>query len=158
LARAYIMTGIGSNPALQKHYEVHWHVFAFQSTDLILPGLLRLFGVAGANLYIAATFLLLIAGVAAIHRVLFGRVGLWPAFAVLFLFNLPLAVGQVSFLLATAFSLLLLAAWIATEGRRGWIRTAAFVLGTLALFFCHFLAFACCAVIVIARAKAGTLG
>jgi hypothetical protein len=155
LARAYILNRLPADADLQKYYVAHWRLFSFQSTDLVLPGLIGLFGLSGANGYVAATFLLLMSGTVAVHRTLFGRVGLWPACAALFLFNLPLAVGQVSFLLAAGLALLLLAAWIATDRHRGPKRTAGFAVGALALFFCHFFAFAAYAVAVMAFEATG---
>src|SRR4051812_6937464 len=44
LARAYILDNLDSDPLLQKFYAVHWELFSFQSTDLLLPLLARGFG------------------------------------------------------------------------------------------------------------------
>jgi len=65
-----------------EYYAVHWDLFSFQSTDLLLPPLARWFGLQAAmQLFVATAFALLIAGTVAVHRVLFGRVGLWPTAA-----------------------------------------------------------------------------
>ncbi len=94
-ARVYILNNLPTDPLLQKYYTVHWDLFSFQSTDLLLPPLARWFGLPAAmQLFVAMTFALLIAGTVAVHRMLFGWVGLWPAAAFLFLYNFPLLLGR----------------------------------------------------------------
>lgn len=150
LARIYILNSLDSNADLQKHYTTDWRLFSFQSTDFILPLLTKLFGMSvGTRIYSTSIFLLLVGGTVAVHRALFGRVGLWPASVLLFLYNLSFAYGQISFLFATGLGLLLFAAWIATVRSHHPIRLAIFVLGTFALFLCHFFAFASYALTVM---------
>jgi hypothetical protein len=80
LARAYIRDHLSANAELQKYYAVTWRLLSFQSTDFVLPLLADLLGLAAAaKAFVVATMLLLLAGTAALHRVLFGRLGLWPA-------------------------------------------------------------------------------
>ncbi|WP_395017171.1 hypothetical protein [Dongia sp.] len=155
LARAFIMNALPSDPDLQKYYAIEWRFFSFQSTDLILPLLIKAFGLElGARLFIVATFALLIGGTVALHRAFFGRVGLWPAAAMLFLFSFPFALGQISFLLTTGLSLLLFAAWIASLARHGLVKVLLFSAASLALLLCHFFAFAAYALLVGAHAGA----
>ena len=149
LTRAYIINTLDSSPDLQKYYAVHWALFSFQSTDLLLPPLARWFGLATSqHLFVAITFGLLLSGTAALHRALFGRIGPWPAAAVLFLYSFPLALGQISFLFSTGLSLLLLAGWIAYRDRLDTRRLMVFVLVSFALFLSHFFAFAAYALTV----------
>lgn len=142
MARIYILNNLAADPFLQKYYAVHWDFLSFQSTDLLLPPLARWFGLGAAvQIFVATTFALLIAGTAAVHRALFGRIGLWPAAAFLFLYNIPLIFGQISFLFSTGLSLLLFAAWIATE-RWPWVlRIPVFTAASFGLMLCHFFAF-----------------
>lgn len=143
LARTFIMNAIGSDPDLARYYAIEWRFFSFQSTDFIQPLLTKAFGLEqGAHLFIAATFALLLGGTAALHHAWFGRVGLWPAAAALFLYSFPLALGQVSFLFTTGLSLLLFAAWIATRDRHGIVKVVLFSAASFALLLCHFFAFA----------------
>ena len=142
-ARIYVLNNLATDPVLQKYYAVHWDLFSFQSTDLLLPPLARWLGLEAAlHLFVAIVFALLIAGTAAVHRVLFGRVGLWPAAAFLFLFNFPLISGQISFLFATGVSLLLFAAWIATARWPRAIRLPLFTGLSFGLMLFHVFAFA----------------
>jgi len=149
LARAHIIDQLQQSAELQKYYAVHWRLLSFQSTDFILPVLAKLLGLAwAAKIYVAATMLLLLAGAAALHRVLFGRIGLWPAVSALFLFNFLLAWGFVAFLSAAGLALLLLAAWLGTQDRSVAIRAMLFAIGAVLLLLCHLFAFACYAVMI----------
>ena len=149
-ARTYILNNLPTDPLLQKYYAVHWDLFSFQSTDLLLPPLARWFGLQAAmQLFVAIAFALLIAGTAAVHRVLFGRVGLWPAAAFLFLYNFPLLSGQISFLFSTGLCLLLFAAWVATERWPRAIRLPVFAGASFGLMLCHFFAFSAYGLLVV---------
>jgi hypothetical protein len=157
-ARVYILNNLSNDLTLQKFYTVHWDLFSFQSTDLLLPPLARWVGLETAvRLFTATTFALLIAGTVAVHRVLFGRVGLWPAGAFLFLYSFPLISGQISFLFSTGLSLLLFAAWIATERWPWVIRIPLFAGASFALLLCHFFALAAYGLLImvftLARAR-----
>ena len=157
-ARVYVLNNLATDPALQKYYTVHWDLFSFQSTDLLLPPLARWFGLETAvRLFTATTFALLIAGTVAVHRVLFGRITLWPAGAFLFLYNFPLISGQISFLFSTGLTLLLFAAWIATERWPPVVRIAVFAGASFGLMLCHFFAFAAYGLLImvftLARAR-----
>jgi hypothetical protein len=151
LARAYIMGNLGSNADLQRHYAIVWQLVSFQSSDLILPLLVNWVGLeAAGRIFIAATFAVLIGGAGALHKVLFGRVGFWPAAAFLLLYNFMFAWGLLSFLFTAGLSLFFLAAWIRTSERESTLRSLAFALGALAIFFCHFFAFTFLALAVAA--------
>jgi MFS family permease len=129
---------------------VHWQLLSFQSSDLILPQLVKLVGFdAACRIFIVATFAALLGGTAALHRVMFGRIGLWPAATFLLLYNFMFAWGLQSFLFTAGLALMLLAAWIRTAEREGALRSAGFALGALAIFFFHFFAFAILALTVL---------
>jgi hypothetical protein len=149
LARAFILNNIASDPDLQRYYAIEWHLFSFQSTDFILPLLTKAFGLEqGARIFITATFALLIGGTAVLHRAFFGRVGVGPASATIFLYSFPFALGQISFLFTTGLSLLVFAAWVASIRKRGIVKVALFSAASLALLLCHFFAFAAYALLV----------
>jgi MFS family permease len=151
LARAHIMAELPGDPALQQHYALAWQLLSFQVGDLVLPPLVKWFGVEpAARIFVAASFATLLAGVVALHRVLFGRVGAWPLLAFLLLYNFMLGWGLLSYLFSAGLALILLAAWIQTAPREGPMRSAAFAGAALVLFCCHFLAFAVFALTVLA--------
>jgi len=152
-ARIYILNNLGSEPLLQKYYAVHWELFSFQSTDLLLPPLARWFGLdESVRLFTVFALALLMAGTAAVHRVLFRRVGLWPVAAILFLYNFPLMAGQVSYLFSTGLGLMLFAGWIASARWPLAIRLPLFAMASLGLMLCHFFAFAAYALLLISFA------
>jgi hypothetical protein len=153
LARAYILDHLDTDPLLQKYYLAHWRLFAFQSTDIILPWLTHMLGVSfGQQLFVAATFALLLGGTIAIHFVLFRKVGFWPAAVVLFLYNFPLTGGQVSFMFSTGLGLLLFAAWLASAGTSSFVRVPFFIAASYGLMLCHFFAFSAYALLVMSFA------
>jgi hypothetical protein len=149
LARAHIIDQLQSSAELQKYYGVTWRLLSFQSTDFVLPVLAKLLGLAwAAKIYVGATMLLLLAGTAAVHRALFGRVGVWPAVSALFRFNFLLAWGFVAYLSAAGLALLLFAAWLGTRDKNFAIRAILFAVGAVVLLLCHLFGFACYAVMV----------
>jgi hypothetical protein len=151
LARVHIMDGLATAPDLARHYAVEWQLLSFQSSDLILPPLAKLVGLeAAARIFIVATFATLLGGTFALHKVLFGRVGLWPAIAFLLLYNYMLGWGLVSFLFTAGLALILLAVWIHTAKQESMLRSAALAAAALAIFFCHLLAFAIFALAALA--------
>ncbi|WP_395016352.1 hypothetical protein [Dongia sp.] len=151
LARAHIMANLAADPALQPHYAIEWQLLSFQVSDLILPALVEWVGIeAAARIFILATFAALLGGVLALHKVLFGRVGVWPALAFLLIYNFMFGWGLLSYLFSTGLALLLLAGWIHTAPREGLPRSAGFAIATVLLFFFHFLALAVFALTVLA--------
>lgn len=157
-ARVHVLNHLADDPVLQRYYSVHWDLFSFQSTDLLLPPLARWFGLdAAVRIFATATFALLMAGTVAVHRALFSRFALWPAGAFLFLYNFPMVSGQISFLFSTGLSLLLFAGWIATDRWRRGVRIPLFAVASFALMLCHFFAFAAYGllIMVFTLARAG---
>jgi len=151
--RAYILNNLDTEPFLRKYYAARWELFSFQSTDLLLPPLAQWLGVGTAlRLFVVVTLAMLIGGTVAVHRVLFGRVGLWPAAAFLFLLNFPLMSGQIGYLFSTGLGLLLFAAWMATERWSPVIRVPVFALASFGLLLCHFFALAAYALLVMSFA------
>ena len=84
---------------------------------------------------------MLVAGTLALHRVVHGRVGLWPAAVYLFLYNHILAWGFLNYLFGVGICLLALAGWIASERWPAWARLVLFSAVSAILFFCHLFAF-----------------
>ncbi len=151
LARFHIMNALAGDSNLQRHYRIAWELLSFQSSDLIVPLLAKLFGLeAAARLAVVATFATLFGGVICLHKALYGRVGLWPATAALLFYNFMLAWGLLSFLFTAGLALMLFAGWIASIAREGLLRSAGFTLGALIVFLFHPLAFAVFALLTMA--------
>ena len=86
LARMRILADLADSPELQAIYGLDWSVMPNLAMDLIVPALAKVFGlILAGQIFVAAALALLVAGTAALHRVLFGRVGPWPLVIYLFL-------------------------------------------------------------------------
>ncbi|MBM3488403.1 MAG: hypothetical protein FJX67_17525 [Alphaproteobacteria bacterium] len=119
LARMHILVEHARTPALQTFYDVRWAAFPNLAMELVVVPLAALVPVELAGrLFLAATLVLLVAGVAAVHRALTGRWSAWPAAAFLLLYNDTLLFGFVNYLFALGLALLSFAAWIALAAAR----------------------------------------
>jgi len=138
MARIHVLAHIDEDPALAAHYRVNWAMQPNLAVDLLLRPLAEQFPALELGRWFAAlTVLTLVGGTLALHRVLHGRLGLWPAAALLFVYNHALIWGFLNFLFGVGVALGLLAAWIATDGRAGWRRIVAFSLACIGLYFVH---------------------
>ncbi|MDH5798165.1 MAG: hypothetical protein OEZ19_06340 [Paracoccaceae bacterium] len=141
LARLHVLAHIGDDALLAANYQVVWsampnlamEIVSWPFLGLLLPETLGL-------LFTALSMAGLVAGTLALHRVLYGNVGLWPAAAWLFLYNHLLIMGFLNYLFATGCALLLFAGWIASEGKPAWIRLVLFPAALIGLFFAHLFA------------------
>jgi hypothetical protein len=141
MARVRILAEIGQDPALAMNYRLNWALQPNLALDLLLTPLAGIVPpLELGRWFTALTMLVLIGGTLALHRVLHGRLGLWPLALFLFLYNHVLAWGFLNFLLGLGLALWLFAAWIATQGRAGWTRTLLFGAAGVALFFVHLMA------------------
>jgi hypothetical protein len=142
LARAHILATVSDNPVLQERYVVAWKLVPNLAMDLfVVPLASVMSSYTAGRLFIAATLLSIVAGTLTLHRVLHGRVGLWPAAIYLFLYNHVLAWGFLNNLFGFGICLLALAGWIATDRWPAWARLVAFTAMSSILFFSHLFAF-----------------
>jgi hypothetical protein len=142
LARAHILAASSENPVLQERYVVDWKPVPNLAMDLFVAPLASVVSIYTAGrLFVAITLLSIVAGTLALHRVLHGRVGLWPAAIYLFLYNHVLAWGFLNNLFGFGLCLFALAGWLATERWPAWARLAAFTAVSSLLFFSHLFAF-----------------
>jgi hypothetical protein len=142
LARAHILSQLPTNPDLQRYYLTGWDILPNLAFDVIVVPLLSILPTyLAAKLFIALAMLMMIGGVAALRKQLYGRVGLMPLMAALFVYNIPMATGLANFYFGVGLVLLAVSSWLAT---RTWTiapRLAVFALFATALFFTHLFAF-----------------
>lgn len=142
LARAHILATIQDNPLLQERYTADWKLVPNLGMDLVVVPLASFVSIFTAGrLFLAVTLLSVVGGTLALHRVLHGRVGLWPAVVYLFVYNHIVAWGFLNNLFGFGLCLFAFAGWIATERWPAWARLAAFTLASGALFFSHLFVF-----------------
>lgn len=143
LARLHILAALDETPALQRIFTVQWAVRPYLAMDALVPALTAGMSVYDAGkVFVAASLVLIAGGTVALHRVLHGRIGLWPAAVYLFLYSHLLAWGFISYLFAVGLFLLAFAAWIATGGWPAGRRVAVFSAAAAGLFLSHLFAFA----------------
>ncbi len=142
LARLYVLTVGGRSDTLREFYSIQWHFIPNLAMDLLVPPLARLVGVEWAGrLFLAATFLLLVSGTAALHFVLHRRLSPWPLLAFALLYNKMLTWGLVGYLFGVGLFLWVLSAWIWLIGRGLAVRFAVFSGLSTTLLVCHLYAF-----------------
>jgi len=142
LARMYLLANLDRAPALQKFYQLDWRPLPDLAMDALVPPLLKFMPLEGAGkLFLAATYALLVSGVAALHRVLFGRWSAWPLLAFLLVYNRLLLWGFLNDLFGVGLALWCFAAWIAWRGRDPAWRVGSGVILALAVYFAHLMAF-----------------
>lgn len=144
LARMRIMAEWASSPDLQRAYSVDLSPMPNIAMDLVVPWLAKIIGVlAAGKLFIAATLLLFTSSTVALQWAVQGRVGISSLAVYLIVFNLVLSFGFLNYLLGIGAAILLLAAWIGLQHRGWWLRTGLGAVGSVAILFCHPIAFAC---------------
>jgi hypothetical protein len=142
LARMWILAQNGALPELASNYSVDWRVLPDLAMDLVVPPLAQILPLEIAGrIFIALTLLSLVAGTVALHRVLYGSVGLWPLAALLFLYNAAFFWGFLNCLFGTGIFLLAFSGWIASRDWKPAPRIILFGAVATMLFFLHLFAF-----------------
>jgi hypothetical protein len=150
LARMYLLLHLPDSEPLRRFYELHWAPVPNLAMDAIVPLLARAMPLAWAGkLFVVATFALLAGGAALVHRAASGRWSLWPLLAFLFMFSRTLLWGFLNYLFGLGLALVALAAWLALARRPPPLRLAVSAGFALALYFCHLMACAVYAVLVL---------
>ena len=139
LARMRVIAELSSNSQIATYYQLDWQVIPNLAMDLIVPPLAHLVSVyVAGQIFLVATFALIISGVLMLNRALIGRFSVLPLLAIPLLYNYVFLVGLTNYIFGVGISLWALAALIHARGRAWPLR---FLLSTgfiIALFFCHF--------------------
>lgn len=142
LARMWILLHARDIPALAQNYVVHWRLLPNLAMDLIVPALAQIMPLEQAGrLFIAVTMALPVLATVTLRRALFGRIGLWPLGALLFVYNAALFWGFLNFLFTQGMALLAFSGWVASERWRTSARVALFALAAALLLVMHLFAF-----------------
>jgi hypothetical protein len=158
LARMWILVHSAEIPALASNYTVHWRLLPDLAMDLIVPVLSMVIPVEQAGrVFVALTMLALIGGTAALHSAIYGRVGIWPIWSVLFVYNAELFWGFPT-LFASGVYLFAFAGWIATWHWRVGPRISSFAAVATVLCLLHLFAFGLYALSVVSYEFANRAG
>jgi hypothetical protein len=149
LARMDLLLRLPGSQALQRYYELRWRVIPNLGMDLVVPTLARALPLAWAGkAFVLASFALIAAGAALVHRAVAGRWSLWPLFVFLFLYSRVLLWGFLNYLFGIGLALVGFALWVTLSERDARARLAVSGALALALFFAHLMACAVYGVLV----------
>jgi hypothetical protein len=138
LARMAILAA----PDASENYIVHWRLVPNLAMDLIVPPLSHVIGLELAGrVFLALLLLQLLGATAWLHRVLHGRIGLWPLVSILFLYNIVLYYGFLNYLFGLGTALLVFGGWIRSAAWPIWPRLVLFSLLAALVFVLHLFAF-----------------
>jgi hypothetical protein len=156
LARFSVLVAAGTDPALDRMFEVKWAFYPNLVTDLLVLSLARMMPLdAAGRVAVGCAILLPILGVVALHRALHGTWRLWPWIAVLTSYNGFLTLGFLNYVVGVGMALLGASALLALGGRPAWLRAAAAGVFGVATLLCHLFAFALFLLLVAVLAPTG---
>ncbi len=142
LARMAVLLHDGDGSAIASNYVAHWRLLPNLAMDLVVPALAQILPLELAGrIFVGLTMMLLILGTVALHRALYGRVGLWPLCALLFVYNAVFWFGFVNYLFGLGIALLAFSAWIASAAWPRVPRLLAFAAISAVIFVLHLFAF-----------------
>jgi hypothetical protein len=143
LARIHILARYAHSAPLRTNYAVVWKLSPYLGMDLLAPTLAKIVGIyAAGRLFLFLCLLQIVAGVAAIHAALYGRLSAWPAAGAIFAYSLVMAAGFTNYLFGIGVWLLAFAGWIRLSRRSIAWRLVGGSLLSFAVFFSHFFALA----------------
>ncbi len=156
LARFSVLVAAGTDPALDRMFEVKWEFYPNLVTDLLVLSLARMMPLdAAGRVAVGCAILLPILGVVALHRALHGTWRLWPWIAVLTSYNGLLTLGFLNYVVGVGMALLGASALLALGGRPAWLRAAAAGVFGVATLLCHLFAFALFLLLIAVLAPTG---
>ncbi len=142
LARMPIVAAGAGDAFYAEYYRVDWHPISALGIDLIMPGLVDLFGLAWtAKIFVLSLMAMTASGTIALNRLLFSGQGAWPFVSFLFLYNGILIWGFVGYLLGIGLCLWTLTLWFATPRWPVALRIVLFSLIGCLLLLAHLYSF-----------------
>lgn len=143
LARMHILGAIEGSPGLQQIYSVVWSAVPNLAMDVAVPGLAKLLGVTrAAQLFVALSMAMLVAGVTFLHYAFHKRLGWAPLAAYLCLYDYSLGYGFINYYFGIGLALIALALWHRSEAWPFGRRAVVFAALATGLYFSHLIALA----------------
>src|SRR5258707_3900159 len=106
LARMYVIATISNDPDLARFYEINWQIMPNLVMDLTVPPLVRLMTIYHAGqIFLVATFALVMSGALALNHALFGRWSALPLVAFPLLYNYIFLTGLMNYIFGIGLSL-----------------------------------------------------
>jgi hypothetical protein len=141
LARMHVIAMSGKDANLSAYYYVEWQIIPNLMMDIIVPVFARATNVyLAGQLFTVASFALIMSGVLALNRSLFGQWSASPYIALPLLYNYVFLVGVMNYIFGIGLALWALAVWIWLRERRWPLRLLVSTVFAFVLFFCHLFA------------------
>lgn len=141
LARMHVIANGGADAKLAQFYRIDWQIVPNLMMDLLVPVFAK-----GMNVYLAGQiftvlmFLVIVSGMFALNRALFGRWSVLPLVAIPLLYNHIYLVGLMNYLFGIGLAMWALASWIWLRQKPWPLRYAVSAAFVGATFFCHLFA------------------
>ena len=141
LACFFLLAGGIKDPHLAEFYRIDWQFVPNLASEISVPLLSHVIGLVPATkLFLSAAVALWVLGAAAVHRALFGRIGIAPLLAAFFAYNANFFWGFLNYDFTAGLDLLVFAGWIATAKWQRAARLAIFAAIMTVVYFCHLFA------------------
>jgi hypothetical protein len=138
LASFHLIGGGIHDPATARFYRIDWMAVPNLASELLVPLLAMIFPLnVAAKLFLALGVLMWVVGGGLLQRALYGRIGLAPLAGAFFVYNGNFLWGFFNYFFAAGATLLVFAAWVASESRAGAWRIACFTFAATLIYFCH---------------------
>jgi len=143
LARAWILRQYGDTPGFRQNYELHLAPIPNLALDLLVPLLLRWFGVlAAGRIFLALTVILFIAGCHLLGKAVHGR-PTWLALpCAFFVYSVEFLWGFMNFVLGMALFLICIALWLRWREHWTTVRLLLLALLVTSTYFAHLMDYA----------------
>ncbi|HSZ11112.1 MAG TPA: hypothetical protein VK759_02980, partial [Rhizomicrobium sp.] len=139
---------IGAGNGASPFYSLEWAFIPNLAAEIGVPFLAHFMALdAAARLFLSLGVAMWVIGPSLIHRALYGRFGFAPLAAAFFAYNANFMWGFINYYFAAGLSLVVFAAWIATDGRRRPWMIAGFAVAVTVVYFSHI--FASCMLVLM---------
>jgi hypothetical protein len=141
LGRIWVLRHYQQIPELHLYFVPYWQFQPDLAIDVVVGMLARFLPVYPAGkMFLALTFILVLAGVIRLHKAAFGTWSLWPFLAALLLYNRDLLSGLASFLFGVGLYLNAVALWINLSRRSEILRAVVLTVLAILLYLSHLFA------------------
>jgi len=144
-----ILAHVSDDQALARMYRVEWGIVPNIGIDLVMPLFVRVMPLfAAGKIFLGLAILLPFAGTVTLHYAVFRRRSYWPLAAAFIVYNRLFFLGFINFEIGIGLALIAAAVWQLMKGRPK-LRVAVATIWAIAIFFCHLLALAYYALLLI---------
>lgn len=139
LARLHVLIHFPESATLQRYYaQQPFQLGTNLAMDIVVPVLARgMDTLLALKLFASLAMLLVSSGAVALGRAITGRISYLLMGVLLFAHNAMFQFGLFNYLFGLGLAFWLLAAWIITRNRPGFLQGIAFAAGCMLVYFCH---------------------